>query len=78
MTQKNSSLTTLLSHAVPWVKKPFFSKKCIFWAENDIFLKNSFYSKFISDKKYIICTFWKKKIFTKIMILYFSLNSTYL
>ena len=50
------------------VKKPFFSKKCIFRAENDIFLKKSFYSKFISDQKYIIYMF-QKFFFTKIMIL---------
>ena len=76
MTQKKSSLTASRCIAVLQVKKQFFSKKCIFWAKNDNFLKNSFYSKFISDQKYIICTFWKKKFFTKIMILYFSPNLT--
>ena len=78
MTQKKTSQTSPLQRAAMGVKKPFFSKKCIFRAENDIFLKNSFYSKFISDQKYIICTFWKKKFFTKIMILYFSPNLTYI
>ena len=78
MTQKKTSQTSPLQRAAMGVKQPFFSKKCIFRAENDIFLKNSFYSKFISDQKYIICTFWKKKFFTKIMILYFSPNLTYL
>ena len=78
MTQKKTSQTSPLQRAAMGVKQPFFSKKCIFRAENDIFLKNSFYSKFISDQKYIICTFWKKKFFTKIMILYFSPNLTYI
>ena len=50
------SKTTLLCRAVQWVKKPFFSKKCIFLPEIAIFSKKSFYSKLISDQNYIICT----------------------
>ena len=69
MTRKKSSLTALRCVAVLSVKKPFFSKKCIFGAENDIFLKNSFYSKFISDKKYNIFMFKKSIFSTKIMSL---------
>jgi len=40
MTQIFFLWRAVLSRAVPWVKKPFFSKKCIFFAENDISLKN--------------------------------------
>ena len=47
-------------------QKANFSKKCIFRAENGIFLKNSFYSKFISDQKYIIYMFKKNFFFLKL------------
>ena len=33
----------------------FFPKKCIFWPENEIFSKQLFYSKLISDEN-LICT----------------------
>ena len=50
--RKKYSLTPVLSRAVQGVKLPILSKKCIFRAENVIFLKSSFYTKFISDPKY--------------------------
>ena len=77
-TQTKSSKTTLRSGAVQGVKKPFSSKKCIFWPENDVFSKKSFYSKLISDQNYIICTCQKKYFQNKIMRLQFSPDSTQL
>ena len=77
-TRTKSSKTTLRSGAVQGVKKPFVSKKCIFWPENDVFSKKSFYSKLISDQNYIICTCQKKYFQNKIMRLQFSPDSTYL
>ena len=59
------------------VKRPFFSKKCIFWQENDVFSKKSFYSKLISDQNYIKCTCQKIHFQNKIMRLQFSPDSTY-
>ena len=50
--RKKSSLTSALGCAGQGVKLPFLSKKCIFWAENDIFSKSSFYTKMFSDPKY--------------------------
>ena len=50
--RKKSSLTLALGCAGQGVKLPFLSKKCIFWAENDIFSKSSFYTKMFSDPKY--------------------------
>ena len=50
--RKKYSLTPVLPRAVQGVKLPILSKKCIFRAENVIFLKSSFYTKFISDPKY--------------------------
>ena len=50
--RKKYSLTPVLSRAAQGVKLPILSKKCIFQAENVIFLKSSFYTKFISDPKY--------------------------
>ena len=50
--RKKSSLTSVLSRAVQWVKLPFFSKKCIFGAEKGIISKSSFYTKMFSDPKY--------------------------
>ena len=44
-------------------KAIFLKKNAFFQAENGIFLVKSFYSKFISDKKYIIYTFKKKFFF---------------
>ena len=32
----------MLSRAAQWVKLPIFTKKCIFWPENDIFSKKIF------------------------------------
>ena len=75
--QTKSSKTTLLCRAVQWVKKPFFSKKCFFWPENDVFSKKSFYSKLISDQNYIICTCQKIHFQNKIMRQQFSPDSTY-
>ena len=43
----------MLSLTVQGVKLSFLSKKCIFRAENDIFLKSAFYAKIISGPKYI-------------------------
>ena len=73
-----SSKTTLRSGAVQGVKLPFFPKKFIFWPENDIFSKKSFYSKLISDQNYIICTCQKIHFQNKIMRLQFSPDSTQL
>ena len=76
--QTKSSKTTLLFCAVQWVKKPFFSKKCIFRPENDVFSKKSFYSKLISNQNYIMCTCQKIHFQNKILRLQFSPDSTYL
>ena len=76
-TQTKSSKTTLLGGARQGVKKPFKSKKCIFWPENDIFSKKLFYSKLISDQNYFICTCQKIHFQNKIVILQFSPDSTY-
>ena len=67
----------MLSLAVKRLKKPFFSKKCFFWPENDFFSKKSFYSKFISDQNYSICTCQKIHFQNRIMRLQFSPDSTY-
>ena len=67
----------MLSWAQQGVKKPFFSKKCIFWPENDVFSKKSFYKKLISDQNYIICTWQKIDFQNKVMRLQFSPDSTY-
>ena len=77
-TRTKSSKTTLLGGARQGVKKPFFSKKCIFWPENDVFSKKSFYKKLISDQNYIMCTCQKKDFLNKVMRLQFSPDSTYL
>ena len=74
--QTKSFQTTLRLLAILRIKKPFFSKKCIFWPENDVFSKKSFYSKLISDQNYIICTCQKKYFQNKIMRLQFSPDST--
>ena len=50
--RKKSSLTLARSYAEQVVELPFFSKKCIFWAEKGIFSKSSFYTKMFSDPKY--------------------------
>ena len=50
--RKKSSLTSALGCAGQGVKLPFLSQKGIFWAENDIFSKSSFYTKMFSDPKY--------------------------
>ena len=76
-TRTKSSKTTLLGGARQGVKKPFFSKKCIFWPENDVFSKKSFYKKLISDQNYIMCTCQKKDFLNKVMRLQFSPDSTY-
>ena len=75
--QTKSSKTTLLGGARQEVKKPFFSQKCSFRAENDIFSKTLFYSKLISDQNYMICTSRKIHFQNKIMIFQFSPDSTY-
>jgi len=75
-TRTKSSKTTLLGGARQGVKKPFFSKKCIFWPENDVFSKKSFYKKLISDQNYIMCTCQKKDFLNKVMRLQFSPDST--
>ena len=75
--QTKNSKTTLLSRAAQWVKLPIFTKKCIFWPENDIFSKKIFYSKLISDENYMICTCQKIHFQNKIMRLQFSPDSTY-
>ena len=67
----------MLGGARQGVKKPFFSKKCIFWPENDVFSKKSFYKKLISDQNYIMCTCQKKDFLNKVMRLQFSPDSTY-
>ena len=77
-TRTKSSKTTLRSGAVQGVKKPFVSKKCIFWPENDVFSKKSFYSKLIRDENYIICTCQKIFFLKKIMRLQFSPDFTQL
>ena len=59
-------------------QKAIFSKKCIFWPENDVFSKKSFYSKLISDQNYLMCTYQKIHFQNKIMRLQFSPDSTYL
>ena len=76
--QTKSSKTALLGGARQGVKKPFFSKKCIFWPENDVFSKKSFYKKLISDQNYIMCTCQKKDFLNKVMRLQFSPDSTYI
>ena len=58
--QKKSSLTTALSHAVQGVKLPFLSKKCIFQAEKGIFSKSSFYTKMFRVPKYCFSVCQKK------------------
>ena len=74
-TRTKSSKTTLRSGAVQGVKKPFSSKKCIFWPENDVFSKKSFYKKLISDQNYIISTCKKIHFQNKVMRLQFSPDS---
>ena len=76
--QTKSFLTTLRLLAILRIKKPFFSKKCIFWPENDVFSKKLFYSKMIRDQNYIMCTYQKIHFQNKIMTLQFSPDSTYL
>ena len=75
--QTKSFLTTLRLLAILRIKKPFFSKKCIFWPENDVFSKNLFYSKLIRDQNYIMCTCQKIHFQNKIMRLQFSPDYTY-
>ena len=67
----------MLGGARQEVKKPFKSKKCIFWPKNDIFSRKPFYSKFISGQNYTICTCQKIHFQNKIMRLQFSPDSTY-
>ena len=74
--QTKSFLTTLRLLAILRIKKPFFSKKCIFWPENDVFSKKLFYSKLIRDQNYIISTCQKIHFQNKIMRLQFSPDST--
>ena len=76
--QTKSFQTTLRLLAILRFKKPFFSKKCIFWPENDVFSKKLFYSKLIRDQNYIICTCQKIHFQNKIMRLQFSPDSTQL
>ena len=68
MTQKKNFLDIAATTRSGGGQKAIFLKKCIFRAENGIFLKNSFYLKFINDQKYIIYIFKKKNFFTRIMI----------
>ena len=49
---KKSSLTSKVKRGEQGYILPFLSKKCIFRAENDIFLKSSFYTKIINGPKY--------------------------
>ena len=74
--QTKSFQTTLRLLAILRIKKPFFSKKCIFWPENDVFSKKLFYSKLIRDQNYIMCTYQKIHFQNKILTLQFSPDST--
>ena len=64
------------------VKLTGLSKKCIFRAENGIFLKSSFYTKMISDpeynfslgQKYVLVASFKVSIFHQIQPTYAILN----
>ena len=62
--EKKSSLRALLARGPCWSvgKKAIFLKKMHFLCRKWHFLKNSFYSKFVSDQKYIIYCF-KKNFF---------------